>query len=52
LAECRIARLEAQLFMAHVDHIGLLLRDGFIQPWGARAALADLQGNTEAGAAE
>jgi hypothetical protein len=44
LAELRVARIKAQLFQAHVDHLGILLRDGLIQPWGARAALADLTG--------
>lgn len=45
LVELRVARMEAQLFMAHVDRIGLWLRDGMITPWGARSWLADLDGS-------
>jgi hypothetical protein len=44
LAEARVLRLRLQLALAHVDHLGLLLRDNLIAPWGARAALADLYG--------
>jgi hypothetical protein len=50
LAELRIRSLELRLALAHVDHIGLLLRDGLMQPWGARAALADLDGAAEGAA--
>lgn len=49
MAELRVRRIEAQLFLAHVDHLGLLLKDNMIQPWGARAALADLCGQPAEG---
>lgn len=52
LAELRVRRLEAQLFLAHVDHLGLLLKDGLIQPWSARAAIAGLDGRPSEGAPE
>lgn len=45
LAEMRCRSLELRLELAHLDHLGLLLRDGMIQPWGARAAFADLCGD-------
>lgn len=47
LAELRVYSLELRLALAHVDHIGILLKQGMIQPWGARAALADLYGSAE-----
>lgn len=52
LAELRVVRIEAQLFLAHVDHLGLLLKDNLIRPAGARAALADLTGTGSREAAE
>jgi hypothetical protein len=42
IAELRVARLEHQLAVAHLDWLGLLLRDNLIAPTGARAALAHL----------
>lgn len=50
LAELRLHSLELRLVLAHIDHLGLMLRDNRIQPWGARAALADLYGTAEGGA--
>jgi hypothetical protein len=44
LAEFRIARLHLTLTLAHVDLLGLLLKEGQIAPWGARASLAELCG--------
>jgi hypothetical protein len=49
LAELRVLRLEHQLAVAHFDMLGMLLRDGLIQPWGARAAIADLHGRPAEG---
>ena len=42
LGELRVRSLELRLALAHVDHLGMMLRDGKIQPWGAMAAMADL----------
>ena len=42
LAELRVVRLRVQLGLAEIDHLGLLLKDNLIAPWGARAALAEL----------
>ena len=47
LAELRVRSLELRLALAHVDHIGLLLRESLIQPWGARAAITDFEGADE-----
>ena len=49
LAELRVVRLEHQIIVAHCDYLGLLLKDGLIQPWGARAAIADLYGRPAEG---
>ncbi len=48
LAELRVARLEHQLAVAHIDFLGLLLRDNLIAPWGARAAVAEIEGGADA----
>lgn len=49
LAELRVRSLELRLALAHVDHLGILLKQGLIQPWGARAAVADLHADTAEG---
>lgn len=52
LAALRVRSLELRLVLAHIDEIGLLLRDNLIAPWGAMAALADLNRKTEGAADE
>ena len=42
LAELRVVRLRVQLGLAEIDHLGLLLKDNLVAPWGARARLAEI----------